>query len=181
MPHANPQRVTVTAFAANNGRNGSPPTSQKTTVTFTDKGKAVRFIQQIANDHTGTITVCYYYAPDSLPATIVVVDPPPAPKPRLKLNFPDESATNLTTEVVSRYVMVDGNTGHIHITLPDDVTTHHYSLKFFDKDNHAVIEVPRLTAARLIMDKRNFQHKGQYKFTIRKDVTEFESGYITIY
>ena len=67
------------------------------------------------------------------------------------------------------------------MNLPDDVSTHHYSIKFYDKDNHVVIDVPRINTAKLILDRRNFQKKGVYKFAIRKDILELEHGYITIY
>ena len=107
---------------------------------------------------------------------------PAPPKPRITIAFNDEPlADNVSNTVKSRYVSVNPANGHVVLSLPDDVGTHHYSLKFYDKDNHAVIEIPKINTSNIILDKRNFQKKGTYKFVIRKDILELEHGYITIY
>ncbi len=82
--------------------------------------------------------------------------------------------------VKSRYVNTDPASGHILMTLPDDINEHHYSIKFYNSANRAVIEDPHITAAKIIIDRRNFQRRGVYRFVLRKDVTELESGYVTI-
>ena len=105
-----------------------------------------------------------------------------APKPvKISIKFNDDMNINESAEVKSKYISIDGTSGHVRITLPDDVATHHYSIKFYDKDKHMVIEVPHINASKIIMDKRNFQKKGQYKFAIKKDILELESGFINIY
>ena len=119
--------------------------------------------------------------PQATPAAPAAT-PQAAPQaPRIRIAFNDDPIDNVTTSVKSRYITVNPITGHVDMNLPDDVSTHHYSIKFYDKDNHVVIDVPRINTAKLILDRRNFQKKGVYKFAIRKDILELEHGYITIY
>ena len=70
--------------------------------------------------------------------------------------------------------------GHVNMNLPDDVKSHHYSVKFFDAHNVMIIDVPHINADHIIIDRRNFQHTGVYRFVLRRDVTELETGYIRI-
>jgi hypothetical protein len=101
------------------------------------------------------------------------------PKKRITISF-DDPDPNASTIIISRYIFTDTATGHIRMNLPDDVNTRHYSVKFYDSKKHLVTEIPKINAARIILDKRNFQRKGTYKFVLRKDFIEFETGYITI-
>jgi hypothetical protein len=64
--------------------------------------------------------------------------------------------------------------------LPDDIDSHHYSIKFYDGRQQLITEVPHINSAHIIFDKRNFPQKGLYKFELRRDVTEFESGFVSI-
>ncbi len=158
---------------------------RKISITFKDDRAAQAYIATIPKTQHSKITISYNIdsaAPTkTMPVANAAVKPADAPKPKISIKFKDDFNANEVGDVKSKYVATDPVLGHVKITLPDDVATHHYSVKFFDKDNHAVIEVPKLNSTRIIMDKRNFQKKGQYKFTIRKDVTELESGYISIY
>ncbi len=101
------------------------------------------------------------------------------PRKRITVTFEDPGANSLTF-VKSRYVFTDPVTGHVNLDLPDDVKTHHYFLKFYDDHDHVIMEVPKISTPKIIIDKRNFQHPGVYKFILRKDVTELERGYIEI-
>jgi len=95
----------------------------------------------------------------------------------------DASELNAYTYIRSQYVFTNPFTGHINVELPDtaDVKTV-YSLIFFDQGNKQVLEVPKVAAKSIIIDKRNFQKKGLYKFELKKDNTVLvESGYITVY
>ena len=92
----------------------------------------------------------------------------------------EDPGENSTSFIKSRFIFTDAVTGHVNMELPDDVKLHHYSVKFYDEQNHVAIEVPKINTAKIIIDKRNFQHKGIYKFILRKDVTELEQGYIEI-
>lgn len=98
---------------------------------------------------------------------------------RIIISF-DDPGTSVPTIIKSQYIFTDPATGHVDMNLPDDVTTHHYSVKFYNADNQMIIEIPRINASKIIIDKRNFQQKGTYKFILRKDVTELESGYVII-
>ena len=105
---------------------------------------------------------------------------PTAPRQKIIITY-DDSLENSATLIRSRFIFVDPVSGHINITLPDDVHLHHYSLKFYDEKNKMIIDVPRVNAADIIMDRRNFQKRGNYKFVLRKDALELESGYITVH
>jgi len=101
------------------------------------------------------------------------------PRKKIILSFeePDEKSATL---VKSRYVCTDAVTGHVIIDLPGDVATHHYSVKFYDSKNELLTEIPRINSSKIIVDKRNFQRKGIYKFKLHRDVVELETGYIMI-
>jgi hypothetical protein len=125
-------------------------------------------------DHTPLVTAHDTVAVPT-PHTVV----PIAHRPKVNISFDDPTASpNLS--VRSAYIFVDSLTGHIDMRLPDDVTAHHYSVRFCDVDGNTLFEVPRLHSARIIFDRRNFQHKGIYKFVIRRDVVELESGYVRL-
>jgi len=92
----------------------------------------------------------------------------------------DPTGVNPYTFIKSHYVFTNPLTGHVNMELPD-VATHHYSVKFFDDKEKQIMEVPHITASPVIIDKRNFEKKGIYKFELRKDHAILETGYITIY
>jgi hypothetical protein len=91
----------------------------------------------------------------------------------------DDPAMNAPI-IRSRFINTDSATGHINMFLPDDVSTHHYTVKFYDQQNHLLFDIPKINTANIILDKRNFQRKGVYKFVLRRDVVELESGYIVV-
>jgi hypothetical protein len=112
---------------------------------------------------------------NTLPESSKVV----APRQKITISF-DDTYENSATLIRSRFIFVDPVSGHVNMTLPDDVHTHHYSVKFYDQKNKMIVDVPRINAPAIIIDKRNFQRKGNYKFILRKDVTELEEGYINV-
>jgi len=81
--------------------------------------------------------------------------------------------------VKSQYVFPDDLTGNINITLPD-VKYHSYSMKILNDKNKVVMDIPRLNVSPIIMDKRNFRQSGLYKFTIKRDNKEFETGMVSV-
>ena len=101
---------------------------------------------------------------------------------KLKLNtaFEDMDSTTMNT-VRSRFLSTDPTSGHIKMELPADVAEHHYSIKFYNKQNHLVVDIPFVNKSTVIIDKRNFQRKGTYKFKLRRDLIELEAGSVTIY
>ncbi|XZF14054.1 hypothetical protein ACTHGU_19930 [Chitinophagaceae bacterium MMS25-I14] len=84
------------------------------------------------------------------------------------------------TYIKSQYVFTNPFTGHVNIEIPE-ARKHFYSIRFFDQKNKQVLEVPQIREPAVIIDKRNFQHKGLYKFELTKDKEKLETGYITIY
>lgn len=99
------------------------------------------------------------------------------PKLHLALEPPN---VGVPVFIRSRFVQTDSLSGNVRLFLPDDVSTHHYSIKFYDEQKHLVTEVPKINSSRIILDKRNFQRRGIYKFVIRRDVVELEAGYIIV-
>ena len=95
---------------------------------------------------------------------------------------PDPSEINAYTYIRSQYVFTNPFTGHINVEMPDSTDKKSsYSLIFFDTKNRQVLEVPKLVEHSVIIDKRNFQRKGIYKFEMKKNKDVIEMGYITIY
>ncbi len=103
------------------------------------------------------------------------------PKQKISIKFSDDMNVNAAADIKSKYIFNDAISGNVTFDLPEDILTHHYSVKFYDKDNHAVIEIPKINTAKVILDKRNFQKKGQYRFVLRRDIVELETGYVNIY
>jgi hypothetical protein len=99
---------------------------------------------------------------------------------KLIVSIPDPGEINAYTYIRSQYVFTNPFTGHINMELPDP-RTHLYSISFFDDKNRRIIDIPRILESSVILDKRNFQRKGLYKFELLKDNEKMETGYITVY
>lgn len=99
---------------------------------------------------------------------------------KLKIAIPDPEEVNPFTYVRSQFVFTNPFTGHVNMELPD-VKKYHYSIRFFDQNNRKVLEVERISESPVIIDKRNFQKKGLFKFELMKGKDKLEMGYITIY
>lgn len=82
--------------------------------------------------------------------------------------------------VIPVHVGVQKNTGHVFVKLPPDLNGVRHSIYFYDKQGVAVVGIEDLTADYVLIEKRNFQHQGVYKFMLKKDGSELESGYITV-
>ncbi len=101
------------------------------------------------------------------------------PKKRITVAFDDPSSSG-GIEVISRSIYADPVSGHVHMDLPEDVGTHHYSVKFYNDKGNMIFEVPKINTRKIVIDKRNFQKSGVYKFVLRRDVVELESGYVRV-
>ncbi len=91
--------------------------------------------------------------------------------------------TNLKTVTypTSQYIYTNPFTGNISIELPD-VRKHNYSVVFMDLNGKEMMKIPRVREVEIILDKRNFQNSGTYRFVVFDNSTEeIEKGYITIY
>lgn len=112
------------------------------------------------------------YTVDSLMADV--------PKLLLSVSIPEPEEIDAYSYIKSQYVFTNPFTGHVNLEIPD-VKQHHYSVRFLNSDNKEVLDIQRVTEPKIIIDKRNFQKTGLYKFELRKDRDKLESGYITIY
>lgn len=157
---------------------------KKVTVTLKDEAAVQAFVEAMPGSAKNKITVSYNVDTLSNNAKAIaeaVKKEPSLPRQKISIKFTDEMNVNEAADVKSRYIFNDVVSGNVTFNLPDDLAAHHYAIKFYDKDNRVVIEIPRINTAKVILDKRNFQKKGQYKFVLRRDVVELESGYINIY
>ncbi|MES2479010.1 MAG: hypothetical protein V4561_07980 [Bacteroidota bacterium] len=98
----------------------------------------------------------------------------------LTIEIPDIENVNAYSYIKSQYVFTNPFTGHINIEIPE-VKTAKYSIEFFDSKNLKILEVPKISEPNVVLDKRNFQRVGMYKFELFKDKVKLETGYITIY
>ena len=155
---------------------------KKVSVTFKDDLQAQAYMAKLPKLSTGKVTVSYNIdtTPKKVAAEVAAPKPPDPPKAKISLKFNDDFAAS-APDIKSKYVSMDPGVGHVIINMPEDVRLKNYSIKFYDKENHVVVEVPKLYYKSAILDKHNFQKKGQYKFVIKRDGIEIESGYVTIF
>lgn len=109
-----------------------------------------------------------------------VVAPKTAPK--LNLNIPSSDEPGQYTYIKSRHVFTNPFTGHVTLELPED-DRKIYAIQFFKQGDERtpVLDVPRLRKNKVIIDKRNFQSKGVYKFILKQGDEKIEEGYISIF
>lgn len=102
--------------------------------------------------------------------------------PKLNLNIPKTEDVNQMTYIKSRHVFTNPFTGHITLELPQD-TRQTFSIQFFKQGapGTPVLDVPRLRETNVVIDKRNFQGKGVYKFILKQGGQLIEEGHISIY
>lgn len=115
-------------------------------------------------------------SPD-LSLSTVNVPPPP---PKITINIPEVSEDEGISFVQSQYVFTDPFSGHVTISL-NDCKDHYYTLIFLTEDDKKIMEIEKITEPTVILDKRNFNKKGIYKFELKKDHKLFESGRISIF
>lgn len=101
-------------------------------------------------------------------------------RPVLSLTLPESTEADAYAYIKSQYVFTNPFTGHVNVEVKD-AKQHRYSLQFFDEKNRRVLTVPRIPEPEIIIDKRNFQHKGLYRFELLRNKEKLETGYITIY
>lgn len=90
------------------------------------------------------------------------------------------SNLNTATYPKSQYVFTNPFTGNINIEIPDALKEN-YSLIFYDQQDRIALKVPRINDKIVILDKRNFQTIGLFKFKLFKNKEEFDKGFVTIY
>ena len=94
--------------------------------------------------------------------------------------IPDPAEVAIETYIRSQYVFTNPFTGHVNVEVPNARTTA-YSIRFYDAGERAVLDIPRVPESPIVIDKRNFQRKGLYRFELYRDRSKWESGYVTIY
>lgn len=82
--------------------------------------------------------------------------------------------------IKSQYIFTNPLTGHINVEIPN-AKRYEYSIIFFNEKNKQILDIPSVPESSIIIDKRNFQQKGIYKFLLKKNNKMVETGYITIY
>lgn len=116
---------------------------------------------------------------DSVPLQNVEV-PVLKEEPHFVVTIPDPGDISAYSYIKSQFVYTNPFTGHVNLELPD-VKEHHYSVIFFDQQDNEVLDIPNVFESKVIIDKRNFKRKGIYKFELRQDRNQLETGFITIY
>lgn len=130
---------------------------------------------------TGTTTSGTTTTTTTTTSTSAPASTSPAVAPRIVLTIPDDgSEIEGVSYIKSQHVFTNPFTGHVNLEL-EDYNRHHYSVNFYNDKEKRVLEIPRVTEPQIIIDKRNFQRKGIYKFELRQDRKVLETGYITIY
>lgn|GEM_PF-6616947 len=81
---------------------------------------------------------------------------------------------------ISRYVHTNAFTGHVDVLMPPDDGKHLYSLHFFDEGGQLVLEVPVLRVSTTIIDRRNFPHRGVFRFQLYRDGEVYEAGNVNV-
>lgn len=79
----------------------------------------------------------------------------------------------------SKYIFTNPFTGNINIEIPNAIKNR-YNIIFYTLNDKEVLNIERIREDTVIIDKRNFQQLGVYKFKILRDKELYEEGYITI-
>ena len=82
--------------------------------------------------------------------------------------------------IVPIHIRPNATTGHVDIRLPEDQAYRVYSVAFYNAQKQLVMDVPVIKARISVLDKRNFQRRGQYRFVLRRDGVVYETGYINV-
>jgi hypothetical protein len=80
----------------------------------------------------------------------------------------------------SLYINTLPTNGNILVTI-NDGDIHNYSIKFLDQNEQFLFQVDGIKEKSYSIDKRNFPHKGVYKFQLYKNKEVLEIGYVTIF
>lgn len=94
--------------------------------------------------------------------------------------LPTEQQLNQLGYTPSPYVFTNPYNGNINISLSDALSVS-YKLVFYDNNDRQVLEIPRINDEEVVLDKRNFQRSGLYKFRLFKNNSEYADGMISIY
>lgn len=127
-----------------------------------------------SSNHCGITTDAAMFAADSASEGAA----PVTARIKFKLTQPDIDQEDVFTDPV--HVRPNKVTGHIDVLLPDDYARYNWSLVFYNTRNERIMDIPELKAKKVIIDRRNFQRRGKYRFELRRNGVVFENGYITV-
>jgi len=111
-------------------------------------------------------------------ADTIAAAPQPVRK-KITLSFPGPDIEEATF-IRSQYITTNKLTGHVEIRLPTEARGHVFSIKFYNKQGKLQVDIPEIKTPFVILDKRNFQRKGLYKFVLKKDDVMIEEGYVDV-
>lgn len=80
----------------------------------------------------------------------------------------------------SKYIFTNPFSGNVSIELKD-FDDNDYHIEFLTLEDKSIFKIPRINEGEIILDKRNFQKLGTYKFIIYKNDNVFEKGFISIF
>lgn len=96
------------------------------------------------------------------------------------LSLPPTDLTDISY-IKPIHVSLSAATGHVKVILPPFSANTCYSLTFYDMQGQLVADIPRLKVREFLIDKRNFQRSGTYRFVLRKDGVLLESATIRVF
>ena len=102
---------------------------------------------------------------------------------KMPAKSPEEAVKSINTNAVypkSKYVFTNPFTGNIDIDIAD-AFENDYALYFYDEQGKEALFIPRINDTAVVLDRRNFQKSGVFKFKLLKNKEEFETGYVAIY
>lgn len=104
--------------------------------------------------------------------------------PLIKIAIPSIETVDPNNYIISRFLFSNPITGHVNVTFPKDVAAQFhgkFTIDFFDANNKKVLHIPKISNTSFIIDKRNFQKKGVYKFEMKQEDSLIEAGSIVVY
>lgn len=81
---------------------------------------------------------------------------------------------------ISPYVYTNPYNGNINIEFSDALEVA-YKIVFYDIQGKEVLLIPRVNDKLVVLDKRNFQRNGLYKFVVFQGEKEYTSGTVSVY
>jgi hypothetical protein len=96
------------------------------------------------------------------------------------LSLPPTDVTDISY-ILPIHVSLSAATGHVRVSLPAYQPDAVYSLAFYNMQGDIVVDIPHAKAREFLIDKRNFQRSGTYRFLLRRDGVLFESAYIRVF
>lgn len=99
----------------------------------------------------------------------------------IKFNLNEIAEIEPSEFVPSEHVYYNSTTGFIQIELPEEDSVEVvYTIDFYDNKNYRVLRIPNIHEHNFMLDKRNFQRKGLYRFELKRNEELKEEGYLLL-